>query len=81
MQLHYVTSKGAIIALTRAMAREVGEDNICINSIAPGLTQSEAVMTEGQFSNEHFDANFASRCSQRGEDPEDLVGTAIFLIS
>ena len=81
MQLHYVTSKGAIIALTRAMAREVGEDNICINSIAPGLTQSEAVLTEGQFSTEHFDANIASRCIQRGEEPEDLVGTAIFLIS
>ena len=81
MQLHYVTSKGAIIALSRAMAREVGEDNICINAIAPGLTQSEAVLNEGQFSEEHFDANIASRCIKRAEEPEDLVGAAIFLLS
>ena len=81
MQLHYVTSKGAIIALSRAMAREVGEDNICINAIAPGLTQSEAVINEGQFSEEHFDANIAGRCIKRAEEPEDLVGTAIFLLS
>ena len=81
MQLHYVTSKGAIIALSRAMAREVGEDNICINAIAPGLTQSEAVLNEGQFSEEHFDANIGSRCIKRAEEPEDLVGTAIFLLS
>ena len=81
MQLHYVTSKGAIIALSRAMAREVGKDNICINAIAPGLTQSEAVINEGQFSEEHFDANIAGRCIKRAEEPEDLVGTAIFLLS
>ena len=81
MQLHYVTSKGAIIALSRAMAREVGEDNICINTIAPGLTQSEAVLNEGQFSDEHFDANIGSRCIKRAEEPEDLIGTAIFLLS
>lgn len=81
MQLHYVTSKGAIIALSRAMAREVGEDNICINAIAPGLTESEAVINEGQFSEEHFDANIAGRCIKRAEKPEDLVGTAIFLLS
>ncbi len=81
MQLHYVTSKGAIIALSRAMAREVGEDNICINVIAPGLTESEAVISEGQFSKEHFDANIAGRCIKRAENPEDLVGTAIFLLS
>ncbi|MBI78371.1 MAG: dehydrogenase [Rhodospirillaceae bacterium] len=81
MQLHYVTSKGAIIALSRAMAREVGEDNICINTIAPGLTRSEAVLNEGQFSDEHFDANIGSRCIKRAEEPEDLIGTAVFLLS
>jgi len=42
-QLHYVTTKGAIIAMTRVMAWECGEDNICVNAIAPGLTASEAV--------------------------------------
>lgn len=81
MQLHYVTSKGAIIAMSRVLARETGGDNICVNTIAPGLTQSAAVMEEGQFSDAEFDANMASRCLQRAEQPEDLVGTVIFLAS
>jgi NAD(P)-dependent dehydrogenase (short-subunit alcohol dehydrogenase family) len=81
MQLHYVTSKGAIIAMSRALAREVGDDNICVNSIAPGLTESEAVLSEGQFGDEHFRANIASRCIRRAETPDDLVGAAVFLAS
>jgi NAD(P)-dependent dehydrogenase (short-subunit alcohol dehydrogenase family) len=81
MQLHYVTSKGAIIAMTRAVAREVGEDNICVNAIAPGLTESEAVLEGGEFSEEHFSANIGGRCIKRAETPEDLVGTAVFLAS
>jgi NAD(P)-dependent dehydrogenase (short-subunit alcohol dehydrogenase family) len=81
MQLHYVTSKGAIIAMSRVLAREVGDDNICVNTIAPGLTQSEAVMEGGAFSDAEFDANMASRCLQRAEQPEDLIGTVIFLAS
>jgi len=81
MHIHYVTSKGAIIAFSRALAREVGEDNICVNTIAPGLTASEAVLTNGEFGEEHISANVAGRCLKRAETPEDLVGTAIFLIS
>jgi NAD(P)-dependent dehydrogenase (short-subunit alcohol dehydrogenase family) len=81
MQLHYVTSKGAIIAMSRALAREVGEDNICVNAIAPGLTESEAVLEGGQFSQEHFSANIGGRCIKRPETPEDLVGAAVFLAS
>ena len=42
--LHYVTSKGAILALTRALAREVGGDGICVNTLAPGLVLSEGVI-------------------------------------
>lgn len=41
--LHYVSSKGAIVALTRALAREVGPDGICVNTLAPGLVMSEGV--------------------------------------
>lgn len=81
MHLHYVTSKGAIVAMTRAAAREVGEDNICINTIAPGLTESEAVLESGEFSDGDLSTNIGSRCIKRGETPEDLVGTAIFLAS
>jgi NAD(P)-dependent dehydrogenase (short-subunit alcohol dehydrogenase family) len=81
MHLHYVSSKGAIVAMTRAVAREVGEDNICVNAIAPGLTGSEAVLDSGEFSEGDLSTNIASRCIKRGETPEDLVGTAIFLAS
>ncbi len=81
MMLHYVSSKGAIVAMSRAMAREVGNDNICINTIAPGLTESENVAEADQWTDERLDGNAASRCIQRRESPEDLVGTVIFLSS
>ena len=80
MMLHYVSSKGAVIAMTRAMAREVGEDNICVNTIAPGLTASERVVESGQW-DEPMVGNVAGRCIKREEEPGDLVGTAIFLAS
>ena len=41
--LHYVTSKGAIVAFTRALARELGKDEIRVNCVAPGFTMSEGV--------------------------------------
>src|ERR1043166_2907320 len=40
--LHYVSSKAGVLGFTRALAREVGGDNICVNSIMPGLTISGA---------------------------------------
>ena len=46
MLLHYVSSKGAQIAFTRALAREVGDDGITVNCIAPGLTMSEKVIND-----------------------------------
>ena len=42
--LHYVTSKGAVMAMTRALAREVGADGITVNTLAPGLVLSEQVV-------------------------------------
>ena len=42
--LHYVTSKGAVIAMTRALARELGPDGIAVNAVAPGLIMSETVL-------------------------------------
>ena len=41
--LHYVTSKGAIVALTRALAKELGSDEILVNCVAPGFTMSAGV--------------------------------------
>jgi NAD(P)-dependent dehydrogenase (short-subunit alcohol dehydrogenase family) len=80
---HYVASKGAIFALTRCMARELGDYKININSIAPGFTHSEG--------GDRVDRNKAmpmpsvedlqlnSRCIKRPGVPEDLVGTALYL--
>jgi NAD(P)-dependent dehydrogenase (short-subunit alcohol dehydrogenase family) len=79
--LHYVTSKGGIVALTRALAREVGDDGICVNAIAPGFTLSEAVKEKPIHDEASINAVVASRCFRRHEMPEDLTGTAVFLAS
>jgi NAD(P)-dependent dehydrogenase (short-subunit alcohol dehydrogenase family) len=77
--LHYVASKGAVIAMTRVLAREMGDDGIAVNCIAPGLTMSEAVKGRGHSFNAQ--GNIASRCFKREQVPEDLVGTMVFLAS
>ncbi len=78
--LHYVSSKGAMIAFTRALAREVGDDNICVNALAPGLTMSEKIVNDTQWTGAK-DANAATRAIKRDEVPEDLVGAMKFLCS
>ncbi len=81
MMLHYTASKGAVIALTRAMAREVGDDGICVNAVAPGLTMSEGVLETGYWSDEWIDRNVSSRIIKRRALPGDIVGTVLFLAS
>lgn len=75
---HYTASKGAVIALTRGHARELGDKNIQINAIAPGLTESEGVRA-----NDGFDMargpTVASRSIKREMVPEDLLGSLLFL--
>jgi NAD(P)-dependent dehydrogenase (short-subunit alcohol dehydrogenase family) len=78
--LHYISSKGAVIAMTRGLARELGKDRITVNALAPGFTLSETVakdpahMRQGEITR-------ASRAIQRDETPEDLVGAVSFLAS
>jgi NAD(P)-dependent dehydrogenase (short-subunit alcohol dehydrogenase family) len=79
--LHYVTSKGAVIALTRALARELGEHRITVNALAPGFTLSENVAKNAAHVAKFRDAVVKSRAIQRDEYPEDLVGAASFLAS
>jgi NAD(P)-dependent dehydrogenase (short-subunit alcohol dehydrogenase family) len=79
--IHYVTSKGAIIALTRVMAREVGDDGISVNAIAPGFTLSEAVDGNPTFPETIRKMTRESRCFKRDQAPADLVGTIVFLAS
>jgi len=81
MLLHYVASKGAVIAISRAMAREVGDDNICVNTVAPGLTMSENVLQSGLWPDEWIERNVASRALKRRQMPDDLVGVVVFLAS
>jgi NAD(P)-dependent dehydrogenase (short-subunit alcohol dehydrogenase family) len=77
--LHYVASKGAVVAMTRVMARELGPDNILVNCIAPGLTLSPAV--QAAYSRAEIEANKASRALKREEEPEDLTGALVFFCS
>ena len=80
MFLHYVSSKGGVLSFTRALAREVGGDNICVNSIMPGLTIS-GPNQEGVTSAEQLADRRKRRALQRDQYPQDLVGTVIFLAS
>jgi NAD(P)-dependent dehydrogenase (short-subunit alcohol dehydrogenase family) len=77
--MHYVASKGAVVAMTRVMARELGADNIMVNCIAPGLTLSPAV--QATYSLADIEANKASRALKREEEPEDLSGALVFFCS
>lgn len=80
--LHYVASKGAVLAMTRAMARELGAAGIRVNCVTPGLVSNEA-------SREGREEEFAARSAQRAQErslpremlPQDLVGAVLFLSS
>ena len=78
--LPYVTSKGAIVAMTRAIARELGGDGIRANCLAPGLTMSEGVRSQPDWVADGV-ATIASRCIKREQTPEDLTGGLGFLLS
>ena len=77
--LHYVTSKGAIVALTRALARELGKDEIHVNCVAPGFTMSEGVKEHPDVVEALQDVSVAARTIQRDQLPEDVVGAVVFL--
>jgi NAD(P)-dependent dehydrogenase (short-subunit alcohol dehydrogenase family) len=77
--LHYVTSKGAIVALTRALAKELGKDGIHVNCVAPGFTMSAGVQAHPEVIEKLRDVSVASRTIQRDQVPEDVVGAVVFL--
>jgi NAD(P)-dependent dehydrogenase (short-subunit alcohol dehydrogenase family) len=77
--LHYVTSKGAIVALTRALAKEVGKDGIHVNCVAPGFTMSDGVKAQPEVIEALREVSVAARVIQRDQVPEDVVGAVVFL--
>jgi 3-oxoacyl-[acyl-carrier protein] reductase len=76
---HYVTSKAGVLGFTRAAAKELGEYGICVNSITPGLTNTEAA--ERVFPKDRFKAVENLRAINREQIPSDLLGTVVFLAS
>ncbi|HEX6511707.1 MAG TPA: SDR family oxidoreductase, partial [Chloroflexota bacterium] len=77
--MHYVTSKGAVWAMTRCLATELGEYGVRVNCITPGLTSSERA--KDVYPQQDFEARAQSRRFKREQRPEDLVGTMLFLCS
>ena len=79
--LHYVSSKGAVLAMTRSLAKELAQYNILVNCVAPGFTISPAVLeNEGQMSQSRT-ISLQGRAIARDQFPEDLVGAVLFLAS
>ncbi len=77
--LHYVTSKGAIVALTRALAKELGKDQVLVNCVAPGFTMSAGVAAHPEVVEKLRDVSISARTLQRDQVPEDVVGAVVFL--
>ena len=76
--LHYVTSKGAVIAMTRALAKELGADNVLVNTIAPGFTLSDGVLHNPVQLEQLQDVSAKARVLVRDQYPEDIVGAVLF---
>jgi len=76
---HYTTAKGGVVALTRVMARQLGEWNINVNCMTPGSTMSEESVSEEIL--KRREGSMDKRCFKRIETPADIVGTALFLAS
>ncbi len=80
--VHYTVSKGAVIALTRVLARATGKDGICVNAVAPGLTHSESLLAaRGSLVEDDDVPQIQSRAIPRSQYPEDLVGAVMFFLS
>jgi NAD(P)-dependent dehydrogenase (short-subunit alcohol dehydrogenase family) len=76
--LHYVSSKGAVVAMTRAMARDAGPDNVTVNAVAPGITETEATRNIPAERHELFRRG---RALSRPQQPDDVTGAVRFLLS
>lgn len=81
MILHYVASKGAVVSMTRAMARELGTDNILVNSVAPGFTLSQGVEENMERFDNFRELSMKGRALMRDQHPDDIAGAVVFFAS
>lgn len=83
MLLHYVSSKGAVVAMTKALAKELGNDGILVNCIAPGFTITDGVQENpaGVDFEMLSRISVAARTIKRDQTPDDIVAAAVFLCS
>ncbi|MDX6538920.1 MAG: hypothetical protein QOI71_530 [Gaiellales bacterium] len=79
--LHYVTSKGAVITMTRAVAKEVAGDGILVNTVAPGFTMSDGVLANQVQVDQLQEISLKARLVQRDQYPGDIVGAVAFFCS
>jgi NAD(P)-dependent dehydrogenase (short-subunit alcohol dehydrogenase family) len=79
--LHYVTSKGAVVAMTRAVAKEVGADGILVNTVSPGFTMSDGVLANPVQVEKLQEISLKARLVQRDQYPSDIVGAVAFFCS
>jgi NAD(P)-dependent dehydrogenase (short-subunit alcohol dehydrogenase family) len=79
--LHYVTSKGAVVAMTRALAKELGGDNVLVNTVAPGFTMSDGVLANSVQVEQLKDVSAKARVLVRDQYPQDIVGAVVFFAS
>ena len=79
--LHYVSSKGAVVAMTRALAKELGGDGVLVNTVAPGFTMSDGVLGNPAQLEALQAVSAQARTIVRDQYPEDLVGAVVFFAS
>ena len=79
--LHYVASKGAVNAMTKALAKELGGADIRVNAVAPGFTLSDGVRANPHQMDKLQDISRQARVLQRDQHPEDIVGAVVFFAS
>ena len=79
--LHYVACKGAVNAMTKSLAKELGSAGILVNGVAPGFTMSDGVLANPEQIEKLQDISLKARVIQRDQMPEDIVGAVMYFAS